>query len=143
MSAVLSVQRFGNPAGQPAIFSKMEMQLSPFLDATFWNYCLQKTQRDTYYYSRNGKISCRDIARQIKGVPYEALLDVGCGTGFLIDMLTKQRQCRISRNGCGSSTASDWTWKESVRNMTENDNSLIQVCCREAPSCRGGQMTIV
>ena len=27
MSAVLSVQRFGNPAGQPAIFSKMEMQL--------------------------------------------------------------------------------------------------------------------
>jgi len=43
MSAVLSVQRFGNPAGQPAIFSKMEMQLSPFLDATFWNYCLQKT----------------------------------------------------------------------------------------------------
>lgn len=44
MSAVLSVQRFGNPAGQPAIFSKMEMQLSPFLDATFWNYCLQKTR---------------------------------------------------------------------------------------------------
>ena len=46
MSAVLSVQRFGNPAGQPAIFSKMEMQLSPFLDATFWNYCLQKTMLD-------------------------------------------------------------------------------------------------
>ena len=45
MSAVLSVQRFGNPAGQPAIFSKMEMQLSPFLDATFWNYCLQKTTK--------------------------------------------------------------------------------------------------
>ena len=44
MSAVLSVQRFGNPAGQPAIFSKMEMHLSPFLDATFWNYCLQKTE---------------------------------------------------------------------------------------------------
>ena len=47
MSAVLSVQRFGNPAGQPAIFSKMEMQLSPFLDATFWNYCLQKTLAHT------------------------------------------------------------------------------------------------
>ena len=44
-------------------------------------------QRDTYYYSQNGKISCRDIAEQIKNVPYEALLDVGCGTGFLIDLL--------------------------------------------------------
>ena len=50
MSAVLSVQRFGNPAGQPAIFSKMEMQLSPFLDATFWNYCLQKTLTTGAYF---------------------------------------------------------------------------------------------
>ena len=49
-------------------------------------------QRDTYYYSKNGKISCRDIAQQIKGIPYEALLDVGCGTGFLIDMLAGQRR---------------------------------------------------
>ena len=34
-------------------------------------------QRDTYYYSQNGKISCRDIAEQVKNVPYEALMDVG------------------------------------------------------------------
>ncbi len=26
-------------------------------------------RRDTYYYSRNGKISCRDIAGQIKELP--------------------------------------------------------------------------
>ena len=45
MSVVLSVHRFGNPAGHPAIFSKTEMQLSPFWDATFWNYCLQKTSK--------------------------------------------------------------------------------------------------
>ena len=32
--------------------------------------------RDTVYYSREGKISCRDIAAQLKAVPYEALLDV-------------------------------------------------------------------
>ena len=51
-------------------------------------------RRDTYYYSQNGKISCRDIAEQIKGIPYEALLDVGCGTGFLIDMLARQRTAR-------------------------------------------------
>ena len=48
-------------------------------------------RRDTYYYSRNGKISCRDIAGQIKELPYESLLDVGCGTGFLMELLIKQR----------------------------------------------------
>ena len=51
-------------------------------------------QRDTYYYSQNGKISCRDIAEQISGVPYEALLDVGCGTGFLIDILAKRKSAK-------------------------------------------------
>ena len=50
--------------------------------------------RDTVYYSREGKISCRDIAAQLKAVPYEALLDVGCGTGFLINLLAKQRPAR-------------------------------------------------
>ncbi len=51
-------------------------------------------RRDTYYYSRNGKISCRDIAEQIKSIPFEALLDVGCGTGFLIDLLSGQKTAR-------------------------------------------------
>ena len=51
-------------------------------------------QRDTYYYSRNGKISCRNIAGKLKGVSYKALLDVGCGTGLLIDILTKQKAAR-------------------------------------------------
>ena len=51
-------------------------------------------QRDTYYYSQNGKISCRDIARQVREIPYEALLDVGCGTGFLIDILAKEKSAK-------------------------------------------------
>jgi len=51
-------------------------------------------RRDTYYYSQNGKISCRDIAEQIRDLPYGSLLDVGCGTGFLIDNLTKQKPAR-------------------------------------------------
>lgn len=51
-------------------------------------------QRDTYYYSQNGKISCRDIAEQLRAIPYEFLLDVGCGTGFLIDLLTRQKAAR-------------------------------------------------
>ena len=51
-------------------------------------------QKDTYYYSRNGKISCGDIAEQLKEVFYENLLDVGCGTGFLLELLTAQKTAR-------------------------------------------------
>ena len=50
--------------------------------------------RDTVYYSREGKISCRDLAERLKDVPYADLLDVGCGTGFLLDLLAKQRDAR-------------------------------------------------
>ena len=48
-------------------------------------------QRDTVYYSREGKISCRDIAAILKDTAYADLLDVGCGTGFLLDLLAKQQ----------------------------------------------------
>ena len=51
-------------------------------------------RRDTYYYSQNGKISCKDIAEQIRELSYGSLLDVGCGTGYLMELLTKQRPAR-------------------------------------------------
>ena len=51
-------------------------------------------RRDTYYYSRNGKISCSDIAARLRDIPYESLLDVGCGTGFLFEILARQRAAR-------------------------------------------------
>ena len=47
--------------------------------------------RDTFYYSREGKISCRDIAQYLQNEEYSNLLDVGCGTGYLFDLLQKQR----------------------------------------------------
>ena len=49
----------------------------------------QYDERDTVYYSREGKISCRDIAHTLSSFSYASLLDVGCGTGFLIDLLAK------------------------------------------------------
>lgn len=47
-------------------------------------------ETNTVFYSKNGKISCKDIMFLLRGVPYERLLDVGCGTGFLIDLLAHQ-----------------------------------------------------
>ncbi len=47
-------------------------------------------QKETMYYSKFPKISCRDIADRLKNTDYESLLDVGCGTGYLIELLLKQ-----------------------------------------------------
>ena len=49
-------------------------------------------QKETMYYSKFPKISCRDVADRLKDNKYERLLDIGCGTGYLIDLLKKQRQ---------------------------------------------------
>ena len=49
-----------------------------------------KVPQVAYYYSQNGKISCRDIAEQIKSVPYETLLDVGCGTGAFLSIVEQK-----------------------------------------------------
>ena len=72
-------------------------------------------QRDTYYYSQNGKISCRDIAEQIKAIQYDSLLDVGCGTGFLIDILTKQRKARY----CGADLSDEMIRVAKEKNIPE------------------------
>lgn len=48
-------------------------------------------ETDTTYYSKNGKISCRDAVEHLSNVEYTSLLDIGCGTGYLIDLLSRQR----------------------------------------------------
>lgn len=55
--------------------------------AHFNRQAAQYDARDTVYYSREGKISCRDIAAYLGDRSYEKLLDVGCGTGYLAELL--------------------------------------------------------
>lgn len=43
----------------------------------------------SYYYSGPAKISCKDAVEYLSNYEFDTLLDVGCGTGFLIDQLAK------------------------------------------------------
>lgn len=49
-------------------------------------------EKDEILYSKYGKISCKNIADYLKDESYETLLDIGCGTGYLIDMLSKSHK---------------------------------------------------
>ncbi|MCM1284928.1 MAG: class I SAM-dependent methyltransferase [Acetobacter sp.] len=48
-------------------------------------------ETNTAYYSKYPKISCRDVAEKLNNIEYNTMLDIGCGTGYLIDILQKQR----------------------------------------------------
>ena len=45
---------------------------------------------DTVYYSKYPKISCADVSKRLKNVAFSKMLDIGCGTGFLIDLLRRE-----------------------------------------------------
>lgn len=48
-------------------------------------------ETNTALYSKYPKISCKDVAEKLKNIQYQSLLDIGCGTGYLIDLLQKQK----------------------------------------------------
>ena len=48
-------------------------------------------ETDTILYSKYGKISCKYIYDYLKDREYKNLLDIGCGTGYLINMLSKEK----------------------------------------------------
>ena len=47
-------------------------------------------ENTTTYFSGPAKLSCEDVRKYLEKVEYSKLLDVGCGTGWLIDNLAKQ-----------------------------------------------------
>ena len=49
-------------------------------------------ETNSMYYSKEGKISSRDIEKYLSNHDYKKLLDVGTGTGYLIDILSKQKE---------------------------------------------------
>ena len=46
-------------------------------------------ETNTMYYSAKGKLSCKDITDFLADKNFARLLDVGCGTGYLIQMLSE------------------------------------------------------
>ena len=49
---------------------------------------------DTILYSKYGKISCKNICDYLGDKKYDSLLDVGCGTAYLIDLLAKTHNAK-------------------------------------------------
>ena len=47
-------------------------------------------ENTSLYYSGYAKISCEDVKAYLKENEYNKLLDIGCGTGWLIDNLSKE-----------------------------------------------------
>ena len=54
-------------------------------------------QKNNIYYSGPAKISCADVLQRLETLSYTSLLDVGCGTGYLLDFLARRKKA----NYCG------------------------------------------
>ena len=52
-------------------------------------------ENTSFSFSYAGKVSCEDVRKYLKDIPFEKLLDVGSGTGWLIDHLSKEHNAKF------------------------------------------------
>ncbi len=60
----------------------------------FDNQARTYDETDTILYSKYGKISCKNIYDYLANKKYDTLLDVGCGTAYLIDLLARTHSAK-------------------------------------------------
>ena len=76
------------------INTKKDKDFVKLSEEWFDNQAMIYDETDTLLYSKYGKISCKNICDYLSDKEYESLLDVGCGTAYLIDMLSKEHRAR-------------------------------------------------
>ena len=53
-------------------------------------------ETNTILYSKYGKISCENIREYLHDKKFNSMLDIGCGTGYLIDMLSNEHDSEFT-----------------------------------------------